>query len=147
MSSISQLTFRKIAKLAMLAPKEVREHVAVLVSAGFLHQQEIPRSADRNSSRSFFLWYVSRTLCYQGLIARFYDTLVNMNIRQKEESLNNRALIRRSERRDVRENLGLLEQGDRDALAELMWRSDSLATAQERIDSDILVLETLPSLL
>ena len=131
----------------MLAPKEVRENVAVLVSAGFLHQQEVPRSADRNSSRSFFLWYVSRTLCYQNLIARFYDTLVNMNIRQKEESLNNRALIRRSERRDVRENLGLLEQGDRDALAELMWRSDSLATAQERIDSDILVLETFPSLL
>lgn len=130
----------------MLPVKEVRELIVGLSSAGFIRQQEVPRTADRNPSRTFFLWYVSKEACYQLLLSRLYDTLINLHVRQEEEMSRNRALLRRSERRDVRENRGLLDKGDQDELNTLDWKIESLRISMERVDRDLFILDTLPTI-
>ena len=131
----------------MMTHKDIRTALGSLSSAGFLHTQEVPRTADRNPSKTIFLWHVSRTLCYASLIARLYDASVNIAVRTEHEQTNNKALIRRSERSDVRDDPKLLESSDQQALEDLRWRLEVLGTAQERIDRDLFVLETLPHLL
>lgn len=135
----------QIAKVVMLPAKDVREHVAALSSAGFLLQQEVPRTVDRNPSRAFFLWYVSRPKCCQLLLHNLYETLVNLYVRRESERDNNKAILRRSERSDVRENIQLLDKADRQELEAFEWRMESLGIAQERVDRDIFVLETMPA--
>lgn len=129
----------------MLPAKDVREAVAALSSAGFLLQQEVPRTVDRNPSRAFFLWYVSRPKCYQLLLHHLYEALVNLYVRREAEREKSKTVIRLSERTDVEEGITLLEGADKQALEDLVWRIESLGFAQERIDRDIFVLETMPA--
>lgn len=135
----------QIAKIVMLPAKDVREAVAAMSSAGLLLQQEVPRTIDRNPSRAFFLWYVSRPKCYQLLLHHLYESLVNLYVRREAEREKAKAVLRLSERNDVRENVELLGQSDRQSLENLEWRMESLGVAQERIDRDIFVLETMPA--
>lgn len=135
----------QIAKLVMLPAKDVRESVAALASAGFLLQQEVPRTVDRNPSRAFFLWYVSRPKCYQLMLHHLYETLVNLYVRRESEREAKKDVLRLSERSDVRENLQLLDKSDQLELENFEWRMESLGIAQERVDRDIFVLETMPA--
>ena len=136
----------QIGKTIMTPPSSIREVIGVLTSAGLLVQQDIPRTQDRAPGKAFFVWHVSRPQCYGMLLNLFYDALVNISVRREKEKADNRALIRKSERRDVRDNLELLDLADRNSLADLKWKLESLGVAQERIDRDIFVLETLPSI-
>ena len=42
----------------MMAPKDVRALLAVLVSESLISVQDVPKSADRSAARTFYLWYV-----------------------------------------------------------------------------------------
>lgn len=132
--------------MVLLTLAEVRESIGKLLSAGLVIQQEIPRSMDRNPAKSFFTWHVDRSACYATLLSTLYDSLVNLHVRRESELLAQRALLARAERKDVRENLSMLEQGDREELKNLEWKMESIGVAMERIDRDIFVLETLPNL-
>lgn len=49
----------QIAKIGMMAPKDVRALLAVLVSESLISVQDVPKSADRSAARTFYLWYVT----------------------------------------------------------------------------------------
>jgi DNA-directed RNA polymerase III subunit RPC3 len=116
------------------------------MSAGMVTQQEIPRTLDRNPAKSFYTWHVDRESCYTVLLSQLYESLVNLHVRREAELLEQHALLARAERKDVRENLSMLEKGDREELKTLEWKLESIGVAMERIDRDIFVLETLPNL-
>jgi DNA-directed RNA polymerase III subunit RPC3 len=42
----------------MMASKEVRPLLAALAADSLISTQEVPKSADRNPTRTFYLWYV-----------------------------------------------------------------------------------------
>ena len=46
----------QIAKVVMMAPKDVRPLLAALATDAFVSTQEVPKSADRNPTRTFYLW-------------------------------------------------------------------------------------------
>ena len=48
--------FVQIAKVVMMAPKDVRPLLAALATDAFVSTQEVPKSADRNPTRTFYLW-------------------------------------------------------------------------------------------
>lgn len=48
----------QISKVVMMAPKEVRPLLAALAADSLISTQEVPKSADRNPTRTFYLWYV-----------------------------------------------------------------------------------------
>ena len=49
-------SFVQIAKVVMMAPKDVRPLLAALAADAFVSTQEVPKSADRNPTRTFYLW-------------------------------------------------------------------------------------------
>lgn len=44
----------------MMAPKDVRPLLSAMATDSLITIQEVPRSADRNPTRTFYLWYVLR---------------------------------------------------------------------------------------
>lgn len=50
------LTWGKISKIVMMAPKDVRPLLAALAADSLISTQEVPKSADRNPTRTFYLW-------------------------------------------------------------------------------------------
>jgi len=47
---------QQISKVAMMAPKDCRPLLFSLSADAFVSLQEVPRGADRNPTRTFFLW-------------------------------------------------------------------------------------------
>ena len=48
----------QISKITMMAPKDCRPLLFSLSADAFVSLQEVPRGADRNPTRTFFLWWV-----------------------------------------------------------------------------------------
>lgn len=48
---------KQIAKVAMMPNNVVRPLLSALSSDFLISTQEVPRSADRNPTRTFYLWY------------------------------------------------------------------------------------------
>lgn len=48
----------QISKVTMMAAKDVRPLLLALSTDSMVSIQEVPKSADRNPSRTFYLWYV-----------------------------------------------------------------------------------------
>lgn len=46
----------QVSKVAMMAPKDARPLLSAMNADSFISLQEVPRSADRNPTRTFFLW-------------------------------------------------------------------------------------------
>ena len=44
--------------MVMMAPKDVRPLLANLSADSLISIQEVPKSADRNPTRTFYLWWV-----------------------------------------------------------------------------------------
>lgn len=42
----------------MMAPKDVRPLLGALSAESLVSIQEVPKSADRNPTRTFYLWYI-----------------------------------------------------------------------------------------
>ena len=51
----------QLAKIALMAPNALRPILTQLSSASLVSLQEVPKSADRNPSRTFYLWCVCIT--------------------------------------------------------------------------------------
>ena len=59
----------QIAKVAMMANKDVRPLLSAMSSDCLISTQEVPKSADHNPTRTFYLWWVaSRRLVAVGLM-------------------------------------------------------------------------------
>ena len=46
----------QISKLTMIAPKDVRPLLSAMSAESLISIQEVPKSADRNPTRMFYLW-------------------------------------------------------------------------------------------
>jgi hypothetical protein len=46
----------QVSKLAMIAPKDVRPLLSAMSAESLISIQEVPKSADRNPTRMFYLW-------------------------------------------------------------------------------------------
>jgi DNA-directed RNA polymerase III subunit RPC3 len=53
---IQKYSSQQISKIAMMAPKDCRPLLFSLSADAFISLQEVPRGADRNPTRTFFLW-------------------------------------------------------------------------------------------
>jgi DNA-directed RNA polymerase III subunit RPC3 len=51
---------RALGARALMAPKDVRPLLSAMAADGVISMQEVPKSADRNPSRMFYLWCAPR---------------------------------------------------------------------------------------
>ena len=53
------MAWLQISKVGMMAPKDVRPLLSAMAADSLISLQEVPKSADRNPARTFFLWSVA----------------------------------------------------------------------------------------
>ncbi|KDR81424.1 hypothetical protein GALMADRAFT_221286 [Galerina marginata CBS 339.88] len=58
LSKTGKMDEKQISKVVMLAPKDVRPLLVSLSADALISTQEVPKSADRNPTRTFYLWHV-----------------------------------------------------------------------------------------
>ncbi|KAH9048495.1 hypothetical protein EDB84DRAFT_1456318 [Lactarius hengduanensis] len=97
---------KQISKLTMIAPKDVRPLLSAMSAESLISIQEVPKSADRNPTRMFFLWYVDLPKACSVLLGNLYKTVYNINVRKQAETEERgiKAASEKRERSDVSQN-------------------------------------------
>lgn len=133
----------QIQKLAMLPPKDVRFKLGVLLTHGIVDIQEVPRSGDRATSRSFLLWFVSIDKCFEALITDIHRTITNLQQRKNEELVRRSRLLEKLGRIDVLANMELLNEIDKAEVSKMDNIVSRIEIAKDRLDAMLMILRDL----
>ncbi|KAF5387156.1 hypothetical protein D9615_001690 [Tricholomella constricta] len=136
---------KQISKIVMMAPKDVRPLLAVLAADSLVSTQEVPKSADRNPTRTFYLWYVDLHKAYSVILGNLYKTLYNIGMRRRaeEEGSEVKAVLEKRERSDVSQDESLLSRLERDILKEWEAKQKRLTVLEIRVEETVFILKDL----
>jgi len=138
---------KQVSKLAMIAPKDVRPLLSAMSAESLISIQEVPKSADRNPTRMFYLWYVDLPKACSVLLRNLYKTLYNINVRKQAETEEPsvKGVLEKRERRDVSRDEGLLTRNERETLKEWESRMEKLTVLEARVEQAVFILKDLGS--
>ncbi|KAH7910164.1 hypothetical protein BJ138DRAFT_1009376 [Hygrophoropsis aurantiaca] len=147
---VGKMDEKQVSKVAMMANKDVRPLLSALSSDFIISTQEVPRSADRNPTRTFYLWYfktrhVDLQKAYSTLLGSLYKTLYNISIRRQAEREDPilKAVLTKRERSDVAQNEDLLSRLERDVLHEWENKRKKMTVLEMRVEEAVFVLRDL----
>ncbi|ORX77928.1 hypothetical protein BCR32DRAFT_270338 [Anaeromyces robustus] len=132
---------KQIAKVALVSHVEARKCLFELLNAGYTYLQEIPKTIDRNTMRSTFLWYTDMNKVEEQLISECYKVLINLKKRRKIEIEKLSKLIEKSERDDVKKDKNLLSEAEIFALEELKKIINRIDISEIGIGKMLLILK------
>ncbi|KAG6897841.1 hypothetical protein C0992_010329 [Termitomyces sp. T32_za158] len=136
---------KQVSKVAMMAAKDSRPLLAALAADSLISTQEVPKSADRNPTRTFYLWYVDLNKAYSVILGNLYKTLYNIRMRRRAEmeASDVRAVLEKRERSDVSQDESLLSRLERDILKEWEMRQKRLTVLEMRVEETMFILKDL----
>ncbi|OBZ75626.1 DNA-directed RNA polymerase III subunit RPC3 [Grifola frondosa] len=140
---------KQISKVGMMAPKDVRPLLSTLSADSLISLQEVPKSADRNPTRTFYLWYVDLQKAYSVLLGNMYKTLHNIAIRRQaeEEEPSVKAVLEKRQRSDVsQDEERLLTRNEREILAQWEKKREKLTVVEMRVEEAVFILRDLGAL-
>ncbi|KAG1819506.1 RNA polymerase III subunit RPC82-domain-containing protein [Suillus subaureus] len=145
---IGKMDEKQIAKVAMMPNNVVRPLLAALSSDFLISTQEVPRSADRNPTRTFYLWYlvhVDLHKAYSALLGHLYKTLYNIGMRRQaeQEEPTVKAVLAKRARTDVAQDETLLSRMERDVLKEWETKQEKLTVLEMRVEEAVFILRDL----
>ncbi|KAH9946259.1 uncharacterized protein BXZ73DRAFT_86425 [Epithele typhae] len=110
---------KQISKVGMMAPKDVRPLLALMSAECLVSLQEVPKSADRNPTRMFYLWTVDLQKAYNVLLGNMYKVLYNIAARREgeEDEPVLKSVLEKRQRSDVsQDEERLLTRNEREML-------------------------------
>lgn len=142
---IGKMDEKQIAKVAMMPNNVVRPLLAALSSDFLISTQEVPRSADRNPTRTFYLWHVDLHKAYSALLGHLYKTLYNIGMRRQaeQEEPSVKAVLAKRARTDVAQDENLLSRMERDMLKEYETKREKLTVLEMRVEEAVFILRDL----
>ena len=148
-----------------MAPKDVRPLLVALSADSLISTQEVPKSADRNPARTFYLWFVVQSLdifpitnlccryadfqkAYAKILGEVYKTLFNIMARRRAEceATDVAAVLAKRQRTDVSQDEGLLTRLEREVLKIWEMKQEKLAILEIRIEDIVFLLKDLAPL-
>jgi DNA-directed RNA polymerase III subunit RPC3 len=145
-----------------MAPKDVRPLLSSMSADSLISIQEVPKSADRNPTRTFYLWsvpcvypyassliiffrWVDLQKAYSVLLVSLYKTLYNISLRRQaeEEEPGLKAVLEKRERSDVSQDENLLTRLERDVLKEWEGKKERLTVLEMRVEEAVFILRDL----
>jgi DNA-directed RNA polymerase III subunit RPC3 len=129
---------KTISKVAMITPKDCRERLYQMLTAGLLSLQEVPRTADHAPSRTFYLWQIPKSKTVT-MVEFHLAAIRHLISRATFERDQNRTLVMKSERSDVAADPSLMSLGERQQLLTLRKTLDRLAFHQHQLVRDLTV--------
>ncbi|KAG8936233.1 RNA polymerase III subunit C82 [Tulasnella sp. 418] len=134
---------KHLAKVALMAHSAIRPILVRLSSASLVSLQEVPKSADRNPSRTFYLWYVDLAKAYSNLLSALYQTLANIVARDREEQEKVRPVLDKRDRSDVAGDERLLGRAEIAALREWEEKQMRLNVLAQRVEEAVFILRDM----
>ncbi|ERF76622.1 hypothetical protein EPUS_04442 [Endocarpon pusillum Z07020] len=136
-----KLDEKHLQELVLMSAKELRQILAMLQQAGFLELQEVPREAQRQPSRTIYLWFYDPDRVRKMLIENTYKCMARCFQRMKVERDKIRPTIEKSERSDVKgKEENLLARAELEVLKGWRRKEEWLLGEVGRLDELIFVL-------
>ncbi|KAI0831129.1 RNA polymerase III subunit RPC82-domain-containing protein [Trametes gibbosa] len=139
---------KQISKIGMMAPKDVRPVLSAMSAESLVSLQEVPKSADRNPTRMFYLWYVNPQKASTVQLRNLYKTLYNIGARRRaeQEEPNLKAVLEKRQRSDVsQDEERLLTRNERELLAQWEKKREKLTVLEMRVEEAVFILRDLGS--
>ncbi|CAL1704246.1 unnamed protein product [Somion occarium] len=139
---------KQISKIGMMSPKESRPLLGALSAESLISIQEVPKSADRNPARTFYLWHVDLHKTYTVLVGTLYKTLHNIGSRRQaeEEEPVVKAVLEKRQRTDVmQDEERLLTRNEREVLAQWEKKREKLTVLEQRVEEGVFILRDFGS--
>ncbi|KAG1149230.1 hypothetical protein G6F37_004357 [Rhizopus arrhizus] len=130
----------QIQKISMLPLKDIRQKLEMLFADGIVEIQEVPRSTDRATSRSFHLWHVPLEKCFEDLLTKAYKIIVNLQQRKVEELQQRSRLLEKINRKDVIANMDLLNEIDKAEVGNMNKIIERIEVSKARLDEMAMIL-------
>ncbi|KAI0670546.1 RNA polymerase III subunit RPC82-domain-containing protein [Trametes maxima] len=137
---------KQISKIGMMAPKDVRPLLSAMSAESLVSLQEVPKSADRNPTRMFYLWFVDLQKASAVQLRNLYKSLYNIAARREaeQEEPNLKAVLEKRQRSDVsQDEERLLTRNERELLAQWEKKRDKLTVLEMRVEEAVFILRDL----
>ncbi|KAF8919587.1 RNA polymerase III subunit RPC82-domain-containing protein [Mucidula mucida] len=136
---------KQIAKVAMMAAKDVRPLLSALATDSIISTSEVPKTSERNPLRTIYLWYVDLAKAYSVILGQLYKTLHNISSRRQteREAPLVRAVLQKRERTDVKMDESLLSSLDRDIIDAWEQKEERLTVLEMRVEESVFVLRDM----
>lgn len=130
-----------LQEIVLMPVKELRQSLARLKQAGFVELQEVPREAQRQPSRTMYLWFFDPDRVSMMLTEHTYKCMARCMQRIKAEREKVKPTIEKSERSDVKgQEEKMLAKAELEALRAWRRKESRLLGEVGRLDELILVL-------
>jgi DNA-directed RNA polymerase III subunit RPC3 len=129
---------KQIATASMMRLKDVRSFLTQLQYAGFVESQDVPKDAQRQPSRTIFLYFYDQSRVQEQLLQRTYKSLSRVFLRLQLERQRYASAIEKAEKMDI--NQEALNQNEREAV--MQWRAveEKLLLQVDRLDAQVALL-------
>lgn len=140
-----RLDEKHLAKFAMMTLKDSRELCLKLLAGKIIELQEVPKTNDRQPSRTFYLYFVDFHKLILNLTMMIRKSQTNVIIRIDQELRKFKALIGKINRSDVyADQLNLLTVWEQADLKKIRKVLEALEVAKLRLERDVFILNDLP---
>ncbi|KIK63714.1 hypothetical protein GYMLUDRAFT_162468 [Collybiopsis luxurians FD-317 M1] len=138
---------KQISKIVMMPLKDVRPLLSALASSSLVSTVEIPKSADRNPTRTFYLWQVDVPKAFSFILNVLYKTLFNISARRQAEREDDpmlTAVLEKRNRSDVSMDVeGLLTLNEKEILKDWEEKEMKLSILEARVEESVFIVREL----
>lgn len=99
-----KLDEKRLQEISLLPFKDLRQVLANMQSGGFVDLQEVPRDAQRQPSRTIYLWYYDPDRVCSSVLEDTYKTMSRCLQRLRFERVRLKEFLEKTERSDVKGN-------------------------------------------
>ncbi|MBW0496044.1 hypothetical protein O181_035759 [Austropuccinia psidii MF-1] len=140
-----RLDEKHLAKFAMMSLKDSRELCLKLSAGKILELQEVPKTNDRQPSRTFYLFFIDFRKLILNLSMMIRKAQTNVIMRIEYELRKRKNLMAKSNRTDVIEDQdSYLTVWERAEIEKLKKIIEALEVAKFRLERDLFILNDLP---
>ncbi|KAL4903525.1 hypothetical protein BDW74DRAFT_156554 [Aspergillus multicolor] len=136
-----KLDEKRLQEISLLPFKDLRQVLASMQTGGFVDLQEVPRDAQRQPSRTIYLWYYDPDRIRDSMLQDTYKSMSRCLQRLNFERGRLRDFLEKTERSDVKGNEELyLSEGELEKLREWRAKEALLLGEVSRLDDMVAVM-------
>lgn len=135
-----KLDEKRLGDISMLPPKDLRQTLASMQSGGFVDLQEVPRDAQRQPSKTIYLWYYDPDRVCSSILEDTYKAMSRTLQRTKFERDLIKDFLEKTERSDVKgHEEEYLTEGELERLQRWRNKEAHLLAMVSRLDDMVAV--------
>ncbi|KAI1943870.1 RNA polymerase III subunit C82 [Ophidiomyces ophidiicola] len=104
LSSKGKLDEKRLQEISLMASKDLRQLLGQMAGAGFVELQEVPRDAQRQPSRTIYLWFYDTDRARMMVVEDSYKAMSRCLQRIRFERQKLKYFLEKTERTDVKGN-------------------------------------------